>query len=501
MNLTRRQLLQAGFGLGAAALLPERSTARYAPCPARAPEWIALLGRSEQGGRDSVPQVEGAIPTGLEGSLYRNGPGLFERAGVRKPLLLDGDGLVQRLSFRAGSVKYQNEFVRTRKLALEAAAGHYRYATWSQRAPGGFLANIGGGNYLSQAGVTVYPFNGNLYAFDEISPPYTLDPERLQTLGEAPLGPDHQSFQIKAHTKRDPVSGDWLLLGVSNGAAPAFHAVTYSAQGTLKSHRVIASPRQVYVHDFFATEDHLVLLLHPLWFSPWLFLAGVDTFIESLSWRGADGNLVMVVPRGGGPARLFEAEGSFMWHALNAYQRGHEIIADFVGYDAPDHFVGDDARYRAVMRGEMGTAEAPGSLRRYRIDLADGRLREEILDAGPLEFPFVDQRVATRPHRIGYFAAGPTIAFQSAVKRIDLQTGATQSFEFGPATAVGEPVLAPRPGAALDEGWLIAQCLDGATGRTYFAVFDAQHVGDGPAAKIWLSHHVPISFHGAWLAA
>jgi all-trans-8'-apo-beta-carotenal 15,15'-oxygenase len=391
--------------------------------------------------------------------------------------------------------------VRTRKLEQEAEAGCYRYATWSQRAPGGVLANLGGGNYLSQAGVTIYPAGGRLYAFDEISPPYMLDPARLNTLGEAPLGRHNESFQIKAHTKRDPVSRDWLLLGVSNGRAPAFHTITYSANGTLESHQVIPTPRQVYVHDFFATENHFVLLLHPLWFSPWRFLAGVDTFIESLSWGGADGNLVLVVPRAGGTPRLFEAEGSFMWHALNAYEREREIVADFVGYDTPDHFVGDDARWCAVMRGEMGVAQAPGYLRRYRIDLSRGHLREEILDAGPLEFPFVDTRVATRPHRVGYFAAGPTIAFQSAIKRIDLQTGATQLFEFGPMTAVGEPVLTPRPGAALDEGWLIAQCLDGTTHRTYFAVFDAQHVGDGPIAKIWLSHHVPISFHGAWLAA
>jgi all-trans-8'-apo-beta-carotenal 15,15'-oxygenase len=498
MNLKRRKVTQAGLAFGAAALFPLPSPARGGRTEP-APEWITLLGRSEQGSRDYMPEIEGVVPKDLRGSLYRNGPGLFERGGVRKSHLLDGDGLVQRLSFREGSVNYRNAFVRTRKLEREAAAGGYRYATWSQRAPGGFFANIGGGGFLSQAGVTVYPFGGRLYAFDEVSPPYTLDPERLQTLGEAPLGRDDEFFQIKAHTKRDPVSGDWLLLGVAHGRALSLHAITHSADGTLKSHQVIASPRQVYVHDFFATENHLVFLLHPLWFSPWRFLAGAETYMESLSWRAADGNLVMVVPRGGGAPRLFEANGAFMWHALNAYEEGGTIVADFVGYDAPDHFVGDDARWRAVMRGEMGSAEAPGRLLRYRIDLSRGHLREEILDAGPLEFPFVDARVATRAHRVGYFAAGPTIAFQSAIKRIDFRTGAAQVFEFGPMTAVGEPVLAPRPGAALDEGWLIAQCLDGATRRTYFALFDAQHVGDGPAARIWLSHHVPISFHGAWL--
>ena len=46
---------------------------------------------------------------------------------------------------------------------------------------------------------------------------YKDSAERLETLGEAPMGRCSEPFQVKAHSKRDPVSGDWLLLGVSNG--------------------------------------------------------------------------------------------------------------------------------------------------------------------------------------------------------------------------------------------------------------------------------------------
>jgi len=120
-----------------------------------APRCLTLLGVSEQGGRDENPVIEGNIPPELKGSLYRNGPGLFERGGLRKPHLLDGDGLVQRLSFADGVVHYQNAFVRTAKFAAEEKAGTFRFATWSMRRPGGMLANLGGGSIHSQAGVTV----------------------------------------------------------------------------------------------------------------------------------------------------------------------------------------------------------------------------------------------------------------------------------------------------------------------------------------------------------
>src|SRR6516165_9031457 len=149
-----------------------------------APRAMALLGVSERGGRDEVPEIEGKIPRELRGSLYRNGPGLFERGGLRKPHLLDGDGLVQRLSFANGGAHYRNAFVRTPKFVAEEAADAFRFATWSMRRPGGFMANLGGGSGRSQAGVTVYPFKELLYAFDEISPAFGLDPKTLETLGE-----------------------------------------------------------------------------------------------------------------------------------------------------------------------------------------------------------------------------------------------------------------------------------------------------------------------------
>ena len=88
-----------------------------------------LLGVSERGGRNETPEIEGKIPSELKGSLYRNGPGLFERGELRKPHLLDGDGLVQRLSFTDGTAHYQNAFVRTPKFIAEEKADAFRSAT------------------------------------------------------------------------------------------------------------------------------------------------------------------------------------------------------------------------------------------------------------------------------------------------------------------------------------------------------------------------------------
>ena len=466
-----------------------------------APRCLALLGISERGGRDETPLIDGEIPRDLNGSLYRNGPGLFERGALRKPHLLDGDGLVQRLSFAGGKVRYQNAFVRTAKFVEEEKADAFRFPTWSMRRPGGMLANLGGGPARSQAGVTVYPFNDKLYAFDEVSPAYGLDPATLATLGEEQLGDPTREFMIKAHTKFDPLTGEWLLFGISHGATMKLHMIVHGSDGALKAHHVAPSPRQIYIHDFFATRNHFAFVLHPMMFSPWRFLAGQAAYIESLKWRPQDGNLIMVVSRNGDGEPLFlEAPAAFIWHALNAYEEDGGIVADFVGYDAPDHFAPHDALFYRLMQGELGTAKAPGKLRRYRIDLRAKTLREDIVDAGSHEFPMIDPRAALQKHAVGYLTFGGSLTINSGVKRIDYRSGAAQTFDFGPDVATGEPVFAARPGGGNDEGWLIVQCLDGSTERAFFALFDAARLDFGPIARIHLPHHLPISFHGWWKA-
>src|SRR6266571_1859988 len=151
---------------------------------------------------DYLAAVEGKIPRELRGTLYRNGPGLFDRGGLRKRALFDGDGMVQAFRIHDQGVRYQNRFVRTRKYQEESAAGRFIYPSWSTQAPGGFWANFwGADNVLSQAGVTVTLFNGRLYTLDEGSLPYALDPLTLETTGVSTLGLPPGTAVYSAHSK------------------------------------------------------------------------------------------------------------------------------------------------------------------------------------------------------------------------------------------------------------------------------------------------------------
>jgi all-trans-8'-apo-beta-carotenal 15,15'-oxygenase len=100
-----------------------------------------------------ITEIEGEIPDGLKGStLFRNGPGRFERGQQRVAHYLDGDGYLAKIAIspREGSANaptgkayFSSRFVRTaeheqeaaafsfgRRLAMRKQAGHWR-VYWS----------------------------------------------------------------------------------------------------------------------------------------------------------------------------------------------------------------------------------------------------------------------------------------------------------------------------------------------------------------------------------
>ena len=461
--------------------------------------WMALLGSSLAEEKSYRPRVSGLIPIDLRGTLYRNGPGLFERGGVRKRHLLDGDGLIQAFRFDDSGVSYRTRFVRTEKFLAESKAGKYLHPTWSTRAPGGVFTNLGG-PIVSQAGVTVVEKNGALFAFDEVNPAYRLDPNTLETIGPHLFGDEDFGIDWKAHTKTDGETGEWVLFGQGYGRINRLGFCVFDPTGSKLSQRKLEVPKPLYIHDFFVTQKHVVFLLHPVVVSPFPFLLGMRSLIDSLGWEPDLGNIVMVVEKHtDNPPLILEAEPAFMWHSLNAYEEGGTIVADFVGYDTPDHFIGEQAQLANLMQGREGRASSPGTMRRYRIDLDQARLSEEPVNDASFEFPMTDPRVQGHRYEVGYSTHATSGQWHhNAIARMVMATGEIDAFAMNERSYAGEPVFAPRPGGKIDEGWLLTEVLDGDSGLSRLEIFDARQVSAGPVATMELEHHVPISFHGWW---
>ncbi len=444
--------------------------------------------------------ASGTLPEELNGVLFRNGPGKFNRGGKTKRTVLDGDGVIQRLEFAGGLARYSRRFVRTPKFVEEEAADRFLSPTWTTLAPGLFT-NVGQ-HIKSQAGVTTYTVRDALMALDEGgSPAFEIDPVTLATLHPASLGLPDDDASPKAHAKLIAETGDWLFASTRIGREMSIDLVRHRADGSRIATPTVISPRISYVHDFAATNNYAIFVLQAVRLQAIRFLTGLGSFTECLEWSPNDGNMVLLIDLATGSHQVFEAPPAWNWHMGNAYEHGDDVVVDFVGYDDPGHFLGPDAQLAAVMRCEQGVNGAPGTIRRYVLS-RNGRLAESVLADGNFEFPSIDWRAIGSQHRRLYATTNRTGGMlHTGIAALDTETGTLDCYDFGPSVNAGEPVFAADPRRGRDEGWLITQTLDLERGTSGFSLLDAQNVAAGPVATVELGETMPISFHGQWVAA
>ena len=139
--------------------------------------------------------MTGAIPAELEGTLFRNGPGLLELGGKKLNQPFDGDGMVVRLALRGGRAHFKNAYVRTSAYVEEQAAGKWLYkgAFATGNPSGGWLYNPFDFSVKNVANTHVVQWPqrtapgqpGRLWALWEGGLPHELDPATLATRGES----------------------------------------------------------------------------------------------------------------------------------------------------------------------------------------------------------------------------------------------------------------------------------------------------------------------------
>ena len=517
--MTRKQFLKTA-GIGGAALITAPTILHQSQSIMKGKHDYSQafgMARSLTTEHSYQPDIEGNIPKEIQGTLYRNGPGLFERQGVRKKNILDGDGMVQAFHFNNGKVKYLNRFVRTNKWLEEENADKYLFNTWTTRRPGGALKNAFlQGEFRGQAGVTVRVFNGKLYAFGESSLPYELDPETLETLNkEVDFGIQFENVNtlFAAHNKIDGHTGDWIQFGLENGPKANIQLSIFDPSGQLKRHKRYQLPLGTYMHDFFVSENYIIFNLQPAEMNPLSFIMGLESYAESLRWKNKKGSTFMVLHKSLQQKPVYlTTDAVWMWHSLNAFEKNGEIFCYFCGYDEPDHFIGNHAQTYEIMKpnatpGNIPATRNPGAVRIVRIDLNRKKITMEKISDTYLsyEFPVMNEQFTTYEHDIGYFASGKMNgAFHHQISRLNILSGKAEHYDFGPGKYCGEPVFVPNPnvtytmGNSSESGWLMTLVFDENTDKSFIAILNTEALEDGPVAQVHLKHHSPMSFHGSW---
>jgi len=421
--------------------------------------------------------VTGRIPDHLDGRYLRTGPNPASDPGPGYHWFV-GEGMVHGVRLEGGRARwYRNRWVRPRG--------------------DDFAPNT---NVLEHAGRT-------LALVEAGAQPYELTHD-LETVGPCELGTVTGGYT--AHPHEDPVTGE-------------LHAISYCwSRGNLVDYSVVGTDGRVrhqaeievtgspMIHDCALTEHYVVVYDLPVTFDlemvsggpprPLRHLPTTDRLIDQTlrtgttrpmpySWDADYPARIGLLPRegSGGDVRWFEIDPCYVFHTLNAYEEGTDVVIDVVRHD------------RMFATDFTGPNEGPAYLTRFTVDTVAGKVREHRFDEHSQEFPRYDERLTGRRHRFGYAVgvAREALVPVDAVLKHDVVAGTTIERRLGAGRQASEFCFVPHDeDAAEDAGVLMGYVFDPATSRSDLVLLDAETLDD--VAAVHLPGRVPAGFHGNW---
>jgi carotenoid cleavage dioxygenase len=499
-KLNRRDFLGVAAGASAASLLPTAQAAEPAPAPAGPPPSAMRappLFRAEMDIRSC--EVDGTLPSGLNGAFYRIGPDPQYPLNPRN-IILDGEGHVSVFRIKNGRVDFRSRYVKTERYLAQDKAGKSLFPLY--RNPYMDDPSVKG---LSRgtANTHIIHHNNLLLALKEDSPPVAVDMHTLETLDKKYTFNDQlRSQTFTAHPKVDPTTGNIIAFGSeSTGFGSNIVALfEIDPQGKMVWNASVKVPYVSLMHDFGVTEKHIILYVYPVALDEEQMRSGGIHW----SWDGTRTSHYGVVRRGGDGSdiRWFEGPARSSIHVMNAFEDGNRV-----------YFDGDmaDGLNSPIWPNRDGSPWKPirSQLTRFSVDLSKRRAKDyqvERMYPHLALLPRQDDRYQTVPYRYGFMdCPDPAVADPRAAgacyARFDHQTRTATLFNLGTSVRLQECCFAPKHATAREgEGYLlgVANRLS-EHGRSDLLIFDAERLADGPIATVKLPTQVASQIHGWWV--
>ncbi|MDO9049735.1 MAG: carotenoid oxygenase family protein [Methylobacter sp.] len=429
--------------------------------------------------------VDGTLPTTLRGTLFRAGPGLLERFGRTVAHPFEADGAITAVRIGDG-VQGACRIVEAEEYRLEEKLGKSLYG--STASPFARLHNGLTQTFKNTGNTNVLAWQGRCFALVESGKPVEMDVLNLDTKNATDLGVIQGAFSAHPHRVE-------ALKTTFNFGLRGKHIDLYALPDT-GSARWLGSfeaPWISMVHDFIATDRHLIFFIGPAKLVAWRAMLGLKDFTKYFRWDNRAGTMIVIVPLAD-PAHpmKFEVDAFWVWHFVNAFEDGEDIMVDAIRHDDFSVFA-SPVDLNANVSGEP-------ALWRFRLSPKQGGFSGEPLRPFPCEFPSVHPRYVGAEHRTiwlqTYTKADGTEG--AGVGRFDTQTRQTQYWHSPEGHLGSEPVFVPEHGDA-PEGWLLQLLQDPEAKRSYLAVLDSERLDAGPVAKVWFNQAIPMTFHGVFV--
>ena len=428
--------------------------------------------------------VIGEIPKDLLGGYFRNGPNpKTPPKGMHH--WFDGDGMIHGVWFENGAARYRNRYVETEDLRAKGAGALNGIFEPARDAPGRKV------HYRDTANTDLVFFDGKLLALWYISgQPVAVDAKTLETIRIENFGGKLPN-NISAHSKVDPKTGELVFFDYALYESKMWTG-TISPGGDLTQFQEIDLPGPRLPHDMGMTENYVILHDLPVVFT--------DAAIRNRMWQihvADQPTRFGVVPRKGGAAKWFEFSTCYVYHVINSWEEGDEVVMAACKMVPNGLKPNPEFGPYAAMADVLALRAQPFI---WRMNMKTGEGREEQLDDALSEFPVVNCDFAGQKTKYSYHVVFDDCIEQrfSALLKYDLFSGKSERHNFPKGVYGSEPAFAPRIGASdEDDGYLITFTAD-MNGQSEAHIIDARNFSAPPLARVKLPQRAPAGFHGTW---
>lgn len=437
-------------------------------------------------------KVIGEIPKDINGVYVRNGPNQ-KYTPISHYHWFDGDGMLHAVHIENGKATYRNRWIKTDGFLQEQEAGKALY----EGVMGNMAKNPRGANYnlKDSSNTAVAFFNNQLltmwYMCGEV---YGSHPITLEGQGKVELSPDHK-IKPMAHVKVDEYTNEMMFF--EYGMRPPFmwYGVA-GADGQVKHFTEIPLPGPRLPHDMAITQNYSILMDLPYINDPEALKIGRSKIVFKKDWPSR----FAIVPRYGNKDEIkwFEAKPCYIYHVINAWEEGDEIVMDTCISTNPV----PQAEAKGAIEKLKAYLKLEAYIYRYRFNMKTGETKEEQIDDRYSEFPLMNQKETGRKTRFAYNQRcdiSEVFRFDAMIK-YDTEKGTSQTYEYGEGVFGSESPFIPKPNAkSEDDGYVISFVTNEKEQTSEVIILDAQNIDQEPLARIILPQRVPLGFHACWV--
>lgn len=371
----------------------------------------------------------------------------------------------------------------------------------------------------------------NLWVKTDVATLQSINPTTLEPNDVARHPKLHPSLKgpfTAAHSRTDPLTGDWYNYNLDVGRISTYRVFRVSSStgktdilATISGGNV----RAAYLHSFMLTDRYVLLCIY----GAYLGAGGAKVLwtknmLDALEFHPDKKNVWLVIDRLGskGLVGVYESEPHFAFHPVNAWDLPSEtepgkfdIFTDVPVYrnlDVLKRFYYDNMKSTSPSALTYTKSDScRANITRFKLSSIGSSSVSVTSKAQPVEvvfegastdtpeLPTFNPKFACKPSRYIYGVSDRgNSTFLDGILKFDSVTRTSKSWSVH-AQSPGEPIFLPDPqGKDEDDGVLLSVVLDGTKGKSYLLCLDAKSFEERGRAE--MESAFPFGFHGTHIS-